>query len=224
MADDVAVARAPADGLWRVGKNPPLVVTAPSAEMLLGPRDGCRYDVPDVEILYFASDLEGCFGEVLAPLRPSALAALVDEEWGQSGKIRPGFVNAGWRHRRTAVHVQVDRGEEFLDVEALETHQVLRDELATGLAALGVTDLDVGAVRGPDKRATRLIADWAFNAQRADGGYRFAGIRYCSRLESGWVCWALFPDVQLDSVRAFTIEREMPELAKVAARYGLHVY
>ena len=226
MADDVATARAPTAGPWRVGRNPePLTVVAPKAHDLRSKRAGNRFDIAGVGVAYFATKLEGCFAETLAELRPKPqLAVLVADEWRAAGHLGPGLVPAGWRHRRTVVHVSVDRGYEFLDVEDVATHQVLRSELALGLAALGVDDLDVGTVRGADRRVTRLIADWAYQQETDDGYGRFAGIRYCSRLSSEWVCWALFPDAEIEPRAAFPVEREMPELVAIADRFKLRVF
>lgn len=103
---------------------------------------------------------------------------------------------------------------------------MLRGELALGLAALGYDDLDVGLIRGPDRRVTRLVANWAYQ-QMADGDddlYRFAGIRYMSRLSNDWVCWAIFPGVELEQRQALPVEREMPELVAVTKRFGLRVF
>lgn len=225
-AENVKVVRAPAAGLWRVGRNPePLAVVVPKAHDLRSKRAGNRFDIPRVGVLYFATRLDGCFAETLARFRPSpALSALVADEWRAASFLKPGAVPAGWRHRRTAVKVHVDRGYEFLDVEALATHQVLRRELALGLSALGYTDLDVGVVRGPDRRVTRLIADWTYQQETAEGLGRFAGIRYSSRLSSEWTCWAVFPGVELEPRAALPIEREMAELVAIAEQFSLRVF
>jgi len=227
VAEDVATVGSPGT-LWRVGRNPePLTVAAPKAHDLRGKRAGNRFDIPGVGVLYCASTLEGCFAETLARFRPKLdLAELVADEWKAAGHLRPGSVPAGWRHRRTAVEVAVDPGYRFLDVDHLDTHQVLRGELALGLAALGYNDLDAGLIRGPDRRVTRLVAAWA-HQQMADGDdelYRFAGIRYVSRLSTDWVCWAIFPGVELDQRQALPVESDMPVLVSVAERFGLRVF
>jgi hypothetical protein len=211
-----------------VGRNPePLAVAAPKAHDLRSRRAGNRFDIAGVEVLYGASTLEGCFAETLARFRPKLeLAELVADEWKAAGHLRPGSIPAGWRHRRTAVEVALDPGYRFLDVDDLDTHPVLRGALALGLAALGYGDLDVGLIRGPDRRVTRLVANWAYQqmADRDDDLYRFAGIRYMSRLSNDWVCWAIFPGVELEQRQALPVEREMPELVAVAKRLGLRVF
>jgi hypothetical protein len=180
----------------------------------------------DCGVLYFGSDLETCFGETLARLRPSsAVLAVVEEEWRARGFMDAGTVAADWRQRRTAVHIRLPEDVLFLDAEWPTTHQFLRQELALGLSALGFGDLDVAAVRGPDRRVTRLIADWAYLAED-EGRPRYAGVRYESRLRSGWECWALFDDedMELEVIETLPVTREMPALQRVAELFELRVF
>jgi hypothetical protein len=108
-----------------------------------------------------------------------------------------GSLAADCRQLRTAVHVKLPPDLTFLDVESPATHQFLRSELALGLSAIGLNDLDVSAVRGPNRQVTQLISEWAYTA--ADGEQPlYAGIRYESRIRSGWECWALFDDEELE--------------------------
>jgi hypothetical protein len=176
--------------------------------------------------LYFGTDLDACFGETLARFRPSLpLLSVVESEWGELGFMDVGTVAADWRQRRSAVHVRLSPEARFLDVESAVTHQYLRTELALGLAAIGLHDLDVAAVRGPDRRVTRLISDWAYLAHDR-GQPRYAGIRYESRLRSGWECWAVFDDeeLQLDVLEILPIPADMPALQRVARLFGLRVF
>jgi len=133
VADDVATVGS-SGSLWRVGRNPePLTVVAPTAHNLRAKRAGNRFDVPGAGVIYCSSTLEGCFAETLACFRPKLdLAELVADEWKAAGHLRPGSVPAGWRHRRIAVEVSLDPGYRFLDVDHLDTHQVLRGELPWG--------------------------------------------------------------------------------------------
>jgi len=109
----------------------------------------------------------------------------------------------------------------FLDVEATETHQVLRLALAPELADLGHHDLDVAAVRGPDRRLTRLIAAWAWRQRDSTGRPRYAGLRYLSRLDSRWECWAVFDDVPLLDATEHSILVDDPALVDVSALFHI---
>ena len=116
----------------------------------------------------------------------------------------------------------------FLDVESLKTRQFLQSELALGLAALGMASLDVPEIRGKDRRVTSLIAQWAWNytVELADGShaYPFCGIRYLSRVDSQWVCWAVFEDVHLDVIEALPVAHNTEPMLTIAATSGLTVH
>lgn len=224
--DEPEAVRAPRDGLWRVARGAAPLAPPPQRELVGGGVN--RFDplTIDCGVLYFGSDLETCFGETLARFRPSlTILAIVEDEWRERGFMDAGAVAADWRQRRTAVHVRLSDEAVFLDVESPKTHQFLRQELALGLSALGLDDLDVAAVRGPDRRVTRLIADWVYMAED-DGRPRYAGVRYESRLRSGWECWALFDDedMDLEVIETLPVSREMPALQRVAELFELRVF
>jgi hypothetical protein len=221
-----AIVEAPVAGIWRVARgDDPLAV--PIASDGAGTGGANRFDAltMDYGVLYFGTTLEACFAETLARLRPSLeMLALVEDEWAELGFMEVGRVPSDWRTRRSAVHVRLTSGTKFLDVDAPETHQYLRSELALGLSALGLKDLDVSTVRGPDRRVTQMISEWAYL-----NGDRFgdiAGIRYESRIGSEWECWALFHDiaVELAVVGTLPIEADMPELLAIAKLFGLRVF
>lgn len=216
----VAVVQAPAGGIWRVARGGDPFAPPPRL-----PRTdltkGNRFDALTLEydVLYFGTDLETCFGETLARFRPKlSLLSLVEEEWGALGHMEVGAVAADWRHRRTAGHVKLPGDCVFVDVEAPETHQILRKELALGIASLGHEDLDVVTVRGGDRRVTQLISQWVYAQDR------YAGIRYLSRLNSGWECWAVFYRTikalldagDLEVVETVPITEDMQALVSVA--------
>jgi len=128
-------------------------------------------------------------------------------------------------HRRSAVHVQLPAGLRFIDVESPVTQQFLRSELAVGLSALGVTDLDISTIRGPHRRITQLVSEWAYMATDGDEP-RYAGIRYESRVHSGWECWAFFDDedLPLTIVETIPITADLPALVEVARMFDLRVF
>ena len=143
MAPKAKVIEAPSEGLWRIGRSPdPLRCSDPPDPSLLdSPTAGNRFDSPtqDYRVCYFASTLDGCFGETLARFRPNLrLAAIAAED----GFMAIGEVPADWRHRRLAVRVTTATDEQypaprFLDVEAAATRAVLRGEIGELLAYYG---------------------------------------------------------------------------------------
>jgi hypothetical protein len=228
----VEVVAAPDEGVWRVGRAPdPLAPPDPLPPSELDqPNTGNRFDSPlgVYRALYFASTLEGCFGETLARFRPDpALREVVADEWSERGFMLLGEVPADWRQRRIAVNVRFPaeppfhRGVQFLDVEALESREALRVELAPLLAHYGIPDLDVATVRGADRRITRWIGQWAYDARNDDGTPRFAGVRYLSRLSTDWECWAIFDDAPIVELNRRPVLRTDPSLQAVADIYGL---
>lgn len=220
----------PGSGLWRVGRSPdPLHFSAPPEPALLeNPAAGNRFDSPtgDYRVCYFASTLDGCFGETLSRFRPDpGLQAVAAEE----GFMALGEVPADWRHRRLAVRVTPAPSDaaptvRFLDVEAASTRAVLREELGELLAFHGYADLDVPTVRGADRRITRWIGRWAYEQRDTRGRMKFAGIRYLSRLSTEWECWALFQHVGLAEQERRPIPRDDAALLRVADLYGLTVF
>lgn len=227
MTEEPAVVSPPRSGLWRVGRGEnPLALPPKSLEATSS--GGNRFDplTLDYGVLYFGTDLEVCFGETLARFRPSLkLLALVEAEWQDLGFMSIGVVAADWRQRRSAVHVRLTHELRFLDVESPVTHQYLRTELALGLSAIGLDDLDVAAVRGPDRRVTRLISEWAYMAGE-DSHPRYAGIRYESRIMSGWECWALFDDedLEFEVLETLPITPELPALVSVSHLFNLQIF
>jgi hypothetical protein len=177
-------------------------------------------------VCYFATCLDGCFGETLARFRPSPNLAAIAEE---AGFMSSGEVPADWRHRRLAVRVMPVASEElpairFLDVEAAASRAVLRDELGSLLAYYGYDDLDVPTVRGRDRRITRWIGRWAYLQRDQNNGPIFAGIRYLSRLDSKWECWVVFEDVPLEEQERRPIQRDDEALGRIASLYGLTIF
>ncbi len=85
MPPNPKVMEAPAHGLWRVGRSPdPLRFPDPlNPSLLENPTAGNRFDSPtgDYRVCYFATTLDGCFGETLARFRPDpGLRAIADEQ------------------------------------------------------------------------------------------------------------------------------------------------
>lgn len=226
-AANPAVVVPPAQGVWRVARGPnPLDAQRPDPATLISSKTGNRFDSPDGSygVLYFGSALTVCFGEVLARKRPDpALAKLVEAEWRGYSFMEIGAVPRDWRDRRSIVKVALPTDMAYLDVDHPNTHEFLRRELALGLAALGADDLNIGVVRGQDRRITRLISTWAWSQGDDDGRPTYAGVRYASKIDNDWECWAIFDDVDLEVLDTKPVTLE-PELLAVADRFGLRMH
>lgn len=200
----------------------------PQGEDLDFPRAGNRFDSPteDFSTCYFATDPAACFGETLSRFRPNPLLADVADEEGFMGI---GQVPADWRHQRVLLRAELEPNgarpsPRFLDVEALETREHLREQLARILAFYGLGDLDVATVRGGDRRVTRWIAKWAYEAWDEEGARIFAGIRYLSRLNSKWECWAVFHEAGIVELEREPITRQNQALLSIARTFKLTVH
>jgi hypothetical protein len=228
------VDRAPETGFWRVSKVPspltPSRYTLTAAE-LDDPKAGNRFDAPTggFQVLYFGSDLACAFGETLSRLRPDPWV------WDQmsqadinemSGLMEKGSVSADWRQTRTAVQAKVEpEGALFIDVEALATRKALQrmSGIAWYLATYGPQQLDVPAVRGDDRRLTRWISQAIRGLEYGDEP--IAGIKYRSKVDTDWTCWAVFCDrVELREVDRKPITRELPALMYVADLFDLVIH
>lgn len=231
MADDPLQSAVPATiapprrGVWRVGRgDDPLRASVLEPADALLERAGNRFDIPGVGVRYFATEVEGCYAETLARFRPSAavLAAVgADSDWSDRHFMDVGSVPADWRARRQIVRVVLPARYPLVDIESPDTHRELTRALAPSLDALGITSLDVATVRGPDRRVTRLLAQWAYRPRSDYLGY--SGLRYVSRL-GDWECWAVFEDVPFEVVERKPIELTDPALQQIAVTFGLRVH
>ncbi len=180
---------------------------------------GNRFDVPGVGVFYCCTALEGCYRETLARLRVSPPMRELDED-NDNEFMRAGCVPASWRDARRIFRLAVPEGLRFLDVEHQETLTVL-----DGVAGIARAEpLDVAAIRGPDRLLTRAIASWAFTRLDESGEFRYAGIRYVSRLGQ-YECWAIFegtPFFQAEPPREIALTDGV--LQKVAREFGLTLH
>ena len=217
MAQLIAVPPPPSD-VYRLARSPGNPFSPP--EWRRAGDDGTfgnRFDDPSAEdgvppakrfrTIYCATQRAGTFGETLARFRPSVallaqLAEIDDDEpleQSLAGAVdprdpHPGLIPADWRLRRRIGHTVLDPSLRFVDLAAVETMQVLRAALAPVLERLGIADIDLSSVTSPQRRFTQEIARYV-HAQHDDRSRpRFAGIRYLSRLNPAWECWAVFDD------------------------------
>ena len=219
-----ALATAP-DLLLRVGRvGAPLRFSMISPFDAALPKAGNRFDVPGGGVLYAATTAEACYAETLARFRPTArMRELLEED--EPGFMVIGGVAQDWRLQRVLATIRLVAPLPFLDVEAPETHEYLSDVLASDLAALGYEQpLDLSAVTNQDRRLSRLIADYAYAATEEDGTPLYSGIRYSSRISSGFECWAIFEGAGVELVRQSPITLDDEALQRVAELWSLRLF
>lgn len=102
---------------------------------------------------------------------------------------------------------------------------VLAKRLAPTLNFLGASDLDVAAIRGGDRRVTRAISEYAWGLMNQETGKPvYAGVRYLSRLDTSWECWAVFDRTPTTELERRGITLEMGDLTEIATLFGLKLY
>jgi hypothetical protein len=127
--------------------------------------------------------------------------------------------------RRQIGHTRLDPALRFLDLAAMATLSHLREVMVPDLVELGLRDLDLSAVTGPQRALTQRIARYIYEQVDGAGAPRFAGIRYLSRFGDGQECWAVF-DTRM-AVESIVIEPAIlpddPDLLAVAHAFGLSI-
>jgi len=206
--------------VWRVGRaSDPLRFSEINPEDGVELLGGNRFDVAGGGVLYAATTPTGCYAETLARYRPTAamrrLRAQPDEHLMETGSVP-----ADWRERRRLVSFGLESPLPFLDVDAPETHTYLTEAMAEWLDGIGRTNLDVAELRGKDRRLTRRVALFAYTAKHPSGEFRYAGIRYESRLGEH-ECWAIFKPAAIVRDERRTIGLDDESLRTIARQFDL---
>ena len=91
-------------------------------------------------------------------------------------------------------------------------------------AVTRMSDVDLSAVTGPARLLTQEAARYLYQQRDRAGAPRYGGIRYASRLDHAWECWAVWPDRARHRVaRVDAIGARDPALLEAAAALGLRV-
>lgn len=199
----VRVVKPPAKGVWRIGRaDDPLPLVLPEPMQADNSRLGHRFDsvTGSYGVLYFSTTHEGSFGEALAVFRPDPALDFTDDDYDGRSFMKRGQVPADWRSRRLAVRVKLDTDLPFVDIESADTLAFLskQPDIRAALRLYGHRDLDIGTVRGPDRRVTRTISEWE--------------------------CWAVFGDTDMTEQIRQPILRASEGLARVEELWDLRVF
>lgn len=185
--------------------------------------------MPDADrfrIVYAASTREAAIGESIARFRLSLAPTLELRSMDAATvpKVATGTVSTSWRSSRQMGEASIDGVLRFVDISAHRTLTYLRSALADVAFDLGIVDVDLSAVTGPQRQFTRACALHLYDLRSDVGEPRFAGIRYPSRLSASWECWAIYAD-RLRSVETLPrpISADDPDLRAAAAHLGLSV-
>jgi hypothetical protein len=207
-------AATPRGAVHRIGRLPDPLAWPPWE--LVG--DG-RFDDPRREFrVLYAGQRRACFLETLAGFRLSveALAALRQVTGSQERSPR-GVAPTDWYQKRAVARLRLGPRQRWLDLRAADTREALRSELADTLLDLGLADLDLSGVLGPQRRLSQAIARWAY-----ERGY--AGIVYPSRFDDALSLWAIFEGAAFEPVGLpEPIVPDDPDLVATARLFGLAI-
>jgi hypothetical protein len=178
--------------------------------------------------LYGGTQPDVCFAECLARFRPEPdIADVVRDEWAANGWMIVGSVPADWRASRVLARVDIEHPLPFVDITSSETIQALQSNprITNWLRSFLSTDpVDLAALLGHDRRVTRLLSQWAYEATDDDYFPLYGGVRYLSRLGADFECWAIFQGSQLVELERHSISSRHLVLCDVAHRYNLTVH
>jgi hypothetical protein len=108
--------------------------------------------------------------------------------------VTRGLISMVWRQHRHIGRTQLDPALQFADLATAFSLQYLRQTLASLAAKLNLSDIDLSAVTSQHRQFTQACARHIYDVRDDGGRPRFAGIRYLSRFNPHWACWAIFDD------------------------------
>ena len=79
----------------------------------------------------------------------------------------------------------------------------------------------VGRDYSRDRRITRHISQWIHDHTKPDGTPTYAGIRYLSRLDTDWECWAVFDRTAVTETQRYAISARHPALKVITTRWEI---
>ncbi len=144
--------------------------------------------------MYLASQSAGAFGESIARFRPDLEALAQAHGPAPTSRLAHPAIPATWRTVRRLGATVLDARLIIVDVFAPETIQELREALAPVATSLGIADIDIAALCGPARNLTQEIARYIYEQVDAAGQPLYSGLRYLSRYNTDWECWAIFTD------------------------------
>jgi hypothetical protein len=250
MSGQIVAVHAPVHGLFRLARGPEDPFSPPDWERALDDGTfGNRFDDPSGDkrptsrrfrAIYCATQRVATFGETIARFRPSLslieqLATIDDDEplpealagAVDADDIHRGVIPADWRMRRRVGRTVLDAELTFVDLSHAETMQFLRNELASIAIDLDVEDIDLSSLTSQQRRLTQNVARYIYDLKDEAGQAMHSGIRYPSRLNPEWECWALFDDRILHQPGwpgfPTSIFPDDPDLVEAARLFGLTI-
>lgn len=163
---------------------------------------GSPDDAEGFSVLYCAPSAKAVFLELLAGLRPEidelrslirpVLAEVAERDIFSGTSI--GVISKEWRDTWQLSVAKISLRYPVFDLTNPAAVQMIREQLAGVIYALGINDVDFGVVLGNDRRLTQAVSRWIWSMRDDDGQPLFSGIRYRSRFDPDRICLALYSD------------------------------
>lgn len=242
LADNIPWVTPPNAPIFRVGRAPdPFAVTDwkyAGADGTFGnrfddPGDSQEHtDAVRFRTIYCAAQRACAFGETVSRFRPSLetlaqLEFITDDEPIPS-ELTVGKIDEDWRSKRRLGQTLLDPSLRFVDLMSPTTHQIIRHHLGVEAHRLGLPDVDLSTVMGATpshRKFTNLIARFIYeipDPRRQQPA--FAGLRYTSRLNPEWECWAIYADrIQHRPCMPERILADDPGLIEAAQLFNLKI-
>ncbi len=242
--------------VWRVAKTSYGGLRPPLRDVGDDRRHWGRYDVVGHRTAYGASPRAACFAESLAAQRVglgpavpkwqdlfddppipgvTSLLGAAQAEWATWNHLRPGAIARGWRDERLVYQLRLPAAGWFVDIERSESVSAIGEALGQELRQLGLSNLTVGVLRAEERNVTTTVASWIWRQVLDDGSYPH-GIRFGSKYNSTWACWAIWLRA-VDDGKSLAHEptkgdmgteikdcQHDPDLASVAQLFGLRCF
>ena len=200
---------------------------------------GNRFDDPAAEgasrfrVVYCAASPQAAFGETLARFRPSLdllanlrdIADDTDEDFDEL-IFTSSVIPADWRLKRQIASAAIAHTghSTFVDIDATASQQLLREHLVARAMEYGLHDVDEASITGQMRAFTQSCPRFIYEQTDQAGTGLYAGIRYRSRLNPEWECWACFSDrVLFDVSFPRTIDLDDEALLDVARLFHLSI-
>lgn len=223
--------------VWRIGFAPDMWQWTPWAYATDSALFDGRWDDQDGQFrtLYTSSSLLGCFLELLARFRSSAvLDAAFDEIDDDDGTVAlypdapSGSIGHQWLEHR--LYGNADQDGRYCFITHSRSLAALQADYPFAGHGLAPIDVDSALLKeARDRTLTRSIARWLYDLQAPEGGELVSGIEFRSRFGDEIAMWAVFErsrdDLHSRHLRPDTepaaIPDELPELVEAFDRHGL---
>lgn len=223
--------------VWRVGFAPDMWQWTPWAYATDSGLFNGRWDdqMGQFRTLYTSSSLLGCFLELLAPFRPSALldAALgqIDDD-DATVSLYPDAPSGSVGHRwlEDRLYGAADQDGRYCFITHSRSIAALQLDYPLARHGLGPSDVDTALLKDArDRKLTRSIARWLYNLQAPEGGELVSGVEFRSRFGDEIAMWAVFERSRDErhsrhirpANNPAPIPDDLPELVEAFEHHGL---